>query len=131
MKIQGHCSVSGDPCFEILETFNEPHPLAGQPRRIGKPLPDAVRVTLVLVDGTTADFTCKQRYVPEFYAHLPLIWREVQDRVRFDRKNHKAYKQPDFSEEQHAQMDAWNLAHIDNVPLGVLAWRKWSDINGD
>jgi hypothetical protein len=131
MKTQGHCSISGEPCFDIIETFAAGHPLAGQPRRIGAPHEDAVRVTLVLMDGTMADITVKQRYVPELYAHLPQIWRDVKARTRFDRKNHGAYGQRDFNAAQHATMDAWNLANNDNVPLGVLAWRKWSDINGD
>jgi hypothetical protein len=131
MKQQGHCSVSGEPCFDIIETWDQSHPLAGQPRRIGAPHADAVRVTLVLADGTQADITVKHRYVPELYMSLPQVWREIKERTRFDRKQHRAYRQPDFNENQHAQMDAWNLAFNDNVPLGVLAWRKWSDINGD
>lgn len=130
MKTQGHCAVSGEPCFDILETWRDDHPLAGQPRRIGAPYEDACKVALILVDGTIAEITVKQRYVPELYAHLTQVWRDIKARTRYDRKQHKAYGQPDFSPDQHATMDAWNLRFNDNVPLGVLAWRKWSDIHG-
>jgi len=132
MKVTGSCVVSGEPCFVVTETYPLSHVLAGQPRKFGPPLDDACRVTLVLVDGTLADITVKQRYVPELYVHLAQVWRDIKARTRFDRKHHKAYGQPDFNDEQHAKMDAWNLAFNDNVPLGVLAWRKWKDvINGD
>jgi len=125
MKRIGHCAISGEPCFQVIETWPHGHALEGHPRRLGAPLDDAAVVTLVLVDGTRCDVTVKQRYVPEFYAHLPQVWRDIKARTRFDRKQHKAYGQPDFNEAQHAQMDVWNLAFNDNVPLGVLAWRLW------
>jgi len=123
MKRVGHCAISGEACYEVVETWPTGHALEGHPRKLGPPLADAAVVTLVLVDGTMADVTVKQRYVPEFYAHLPQVWRDIKARTRFDRKHHRALGQPDFNDAQHAQMDAWNLTFNDNVPLGVLAWR--------
>jgi len=129
MKVAGHCAVSGERCFEITEWFPARHPLAGQPRRFGKPLDDALAVTLVLVDGSRADITVKRQYLPDLYLHLPQIWRDIKARTRYDRKHHRDYGQQDFTQDQHAQMDAWNLSFNDNVPLGVLAWRRWKDIS--
>lgn len=127
MKIPGHCSISGEPCFDVVSTFPEDHPFAGQPKRLGQPHPDALRVTLIMASGTNMQITVKECELTELHTHLPEMWRNIKARLRAERKAHKALKQPDFSDDQHQFMDEENIRFNDNIPLGVLCWERWTD----
>jgi len=129
MKAAGLCSVSGEECFDVLEYWPANHPVyAGQPRRLGAPHDDALRVTVVLVNGSRMNLTIKAQYLADFHVALPEVWRVVKEATRTLRKAHKHLGQIDFSPQQHAAADRFNLAFNDNVPLGVLCWEKWKDI---
>ena len=130
MKTPGNCSVSGEPCFDVLETWADGHPLAGTPKRLGKAHDTAMCVTLVLTDGTTAYITVHRDYLADLHLHLPAVWRACKERTLFDRKHHLAFGSPDFSPEQAAQMDEYNLKMNDNVPLGVLCVERWLNHGG-
>lgn len=128
MKAAGLCSVSGEPCFEVLEYWPPDHPVfAGEPRRLGKPHDDAIRVTVVLMNGSHMTLTIKEQYLGDFHVALPEVWRLIKGTTRTLRKAHKHLGQPDFSPAQHSQADRYNLAFNENVPLGVLCWERWKD----
>lgn len=130
MKVVGHCSISGEPCFEVHSTWPDNHPFAGEPRRIGSPHKDALRLTLVLVDGSLMNVTIKAQELADFYSNLTGLWHSIKERMRRERKAHVALRQGDFDEDQHRFMDEDNLRFNDNVPLGILCWQRWTDING-
>lgn len=127
MKIPGHCAVSGNQAFEILEYWPPDHPFAGQPRRLGKPYVSALRVWLVLTDGSQMPITVLDEYLDQVSTRLPAIWHDIKARVSAERKAHRALGQKDFSPAQHSFMDLHNLKHNDTAPLGVLCWERWSD----
>lgn len=128
MKAAGLCSVSGEECFDILEYWPDSHPVyAGMPRRLGRPHDDALRVELIMADGSHMSLTIKAQYLPDLHLSLPQVWALIKRTTRALRKAHKALGQADFSEKQHRQADLGNLRFNDNVPLGVLCWERWKD----
>lgn len=129
-RLTGRCVVSGEPCFEVLETWPAGHPSAGEPRRLGRPLPKALRVTLVLLDGTTTTVTVCADHLAEVTAALPRVWHALCRKMRHDRKSHRELGQRDFNADQHAAADAANLRFIDNRPLGILCHERWSEVIG-
>jgi hypothetical protein len=56
----------------------------------------------------------------------PELWHDIKTRMRAERKAHRALKQADFDEKQHAFADEVNAAYNDDPPLGVLAVEPWS-----
>ena len=68
-KVLGHCLACCDAVYEVREAWPEGHPLAGQPRLLGKPLDTATQVRFLLSNGTTADVTfcvpCAEMLAPE------------------------------------------------------------------
>lgn len=127
MKRPHLCTVCDQQCFEVMALWPDDSPLAGEPRRVGRPTPDAVRVDLVLTDGTRTTFTVHDRCVETLEETLPAAWRKMLERMRWERKHHKALGQKPFTPEQLAHADAVNLALVHNVPLGVLAVERWVD----
>lgn len=130
MKIPGHCTVTGEPCFDIRETWPSGHPMEGQPRSIGNPHDNALRVTLVTVSGATMVMTMTMDGVARLGSSpslLPALWAEQKDRMRLERTSHRALNQSPFTPEQNAHADASNIAFNDDVPLGILCYERWID----
>ena len=75
-KIAGCCSLCDEPCFEVMQRWDAGDKRAGEPKRLGAPNEDAVRVTFLLIRGSRADFTfcgrCAATLSPEQYT---LLWR--------------------------------------------------------
>ena len=63
MKTLGHCTLCDKEVFEIIRRYpsylpnGSDHPYANEPMKVGKPLPDAKRVSFVLLDGSRCDLT--------------------------------------------------------------------------
>ena len=131
MKVAGCCSVSGEECFDVLEYWPADHPVyPGQPRKMGKAHDDALRLTLVLMNGSQMNLTIKEQYLADFHLALPQVWALIKQTTRHIRKGHKALGQQAFDAMQHAQADVNNLQFNDNVPLGVLCWERWKNHGG-
>lgn len=77
-KIPGACSLCDEMCFEVMARWSENERYPGEPKRLGRPIEDAVLVTFLLIDGTRADFTfcgrCAEALNPGQY---PDIWRKA------------------------------------------------------
>lgn len=73
-KIAGCCTSCDQPCFEVLARWDEGTPLAGEPKGLGMPNGDALRVTFLLFDGTHTDLTfcaaCAAALAPERYSEI-------------------------------------------------------------
>ena len=130
MKTAGLCAVSDEECFEIREYWPEKHPFAGEPRRFGAPHKDALRVALVMADGSLMHITIKACELVNLETNLPATWCRIKERMRHERKAHAALNQRDFTLEQHRFMDEENLRFNDNVPLGILFAERWRDVRG-
>lgn len=76
-KIAGCCSICDAPCFEILavQSAADKHP--GEPKRLGPPNDDAMRITFLLFNGRNTDMTfcggCAESLATESYT---LLWRK-------------------------------------------------------
>ena len=72
-KQVGCCTLCGKEVFEVKGRWPSSHPLAGEVKKIGGPLPTAYRATLVLMSGCKASVTlCGScRPTPQ---RLPELW---------------------------------------------------------
>lgn len=107
-KTAGHCSKCDKPVFEIRN----------QPGRtyVGHPAADALCVSLLMLDGSTADVTVCEACLHTLYEDsLPGFWNEVI--------------LPAFAEEG-SNPDFWSFMS-ENPPLGVLYVRPWSEVTDD
>lgn len=73
-KLAGCCSLCDAPAFEILQRWDEGERRAGEPKRLGPPLPGSMRITFLLLNGRVTDMTvceaCAAVVAPEHYATL-------------------------------------------------------------
>lgn len=127
MKVPGMCAVCGKAAFEVLKTWPDGHPFAGEPRELGRPIKQAKRVTLTLMDGSNTAVTVHEACLPSVVESLPKIWHDINLRYTAERKAHLALNQKDFNEAQHRKADEVQLHFIHNRPLGVLAIEDWSN----
>ncbi len=104
-KTAGHCSKCNKPVFEIRN----------QPGRtyVGLPAADALCVSLLMLDGSTADVTVCRECLADLI--VPELWREVI--------------LPAFAEEG-ANPKFWSFMS-ENPPLGVLYVRPWREVGTD
>lgn len=112
-KLTGCCTDCDDPVFEV-NTMNPD----GTPRSVGAALPNAMRATLVLTDGSTCDMTFCEGCMEAIEAHLPAIWAKCLRSFAAEPVD------PEIRDEIRA--DQVRLATM--VPLGVVAVRRWCDI---
>ncbi len=123
-KTVGSCTVCDEPVFEILTVYPNDHPLAGEPRSVGRPLDNALRATLVLTDGSTIDLT----HCEDCELDLPHIWQKClatftyEDRTRVERG---AQPMTEVQRQNHRDQLVRLAAEI---PLGLLYTRKWIEI---
>lgn len=76
-KIPGCCSLCDTPVFEVMARWDEGEKRAGEPKQLGAPNEDSVRVSFLLMNGRTTDMTlcgeCAGALNPEQYTTL---WRK-------------------------------------------------------
>lgn len=113
-----HCCTL---CDEVLWDVKATHPETGEPARIGQPLEHAWRARLVLVDGATTTLTFCEKCLPAAAERLPEIWRRCLAAFVHERDGRA------LAPERAAANEADLRRLIDNVPLGILAARKWSE----
>lgn len=77
-KIAGHCTTCNCECFHIVERNGEDERRPGEPKRVGKPHDDTVRITFLLINGSRMDLTfcghCANSITPSDYTP---IWQKV------------------------------------------------------
>ena len=56
-KIAGCCTVCDARCFDVLQVNAENERNPGEPKRLGAPTEDAMRLTFMLYDGAHSDMT--------------------------------------------------------------------------
>ena len=127
-KKVGCCSLCDKPIMDVIQTWTK-GPLAGEVRQFGKFLPDVRRTTLVLVSGAHIDFSfcaiCKA--TPE---NLPLIWQKMLLAAGLEcskewRENHGL--KPYDKRQEWGACGVLNR-HLNDLPLGILRTRLWSEI---
>lgn len=77
-KITGHCSLCDKRVFDVLSVFEAHEIYPGEPKQIGAPTNEAVRMTFLLWDGCKMQLTfcadCADRLTTENYGYL---WQRV------------------------------------------------------
>lgn len=76
--VAGCCANCGAQCFEVMAVFDQHERLPGEPKRLGPPNADAVRVTYLLIDGSKAMLTfCGDCAGQPIEPHFSEIWWRV------------------------------------------------------
>lgn len=76
-KIGGCCSLCDQPCFEVMQRWDEGEVRAGEPKVIGRPNPDSVRIAFMLFTGGYTDMTfCGQCAADLKPSHYTALWRK-------------------------------------------------------
>ena len=130
MKHLGRCTLCDEPCFEILETFTKGD-VAGFAKKLGRPLETAMRVTVILMDGSHSDVTlCSS--CPVTPETLPLLHQQMLETWAFEGSNGKREQMGGKSLDlaQEWQMGAWQLTQFRNIPLGILHEETWQEAMG-
>lgn len=74
--IGGCCALCDVPCFEVEARWSEGEKRAGDPKALGKPMNDSVRVAFLLFGGSWMALTfcgpCAGKLAP---SHYTLLWR--------------------------------------------------------
>lgn len=124
-KIAGCCSLCDKPQFEVLRKYTE-GPRAGEPADFGKPDPDTRRITFLLADGSTTDMTfCESCAVDIPFSE---VWRRNMAAFVFEFENRENHGLRPLTEKQHDQQRKDLVKLADNIPLAVVANRRWSEI---
>ena len=129
MKRVACCSCCDEELFDVWEYWPENHAVfPGHPRKTRTPRDNALRLTVILVNGSMMNLTVCEHCLPELHLSIPALWQGIKAQTRRVRQGHKALGQESFSEEKNVEADGYNLKFNDNVPLGVLCWQRWKDI---
>ena len=127
MHKMGCCICCAKAVFESITTWVSPHPLAGEMRKVGKPAADAVRLTLLLMDGSTVTMTvcedCETSNLP-----LAVMWSRAMVRTQWENENRACMGVGGLNDRQKAIVDETMMKLVFNPPLGVLGRSKWEDI---
>lgn len=124
-KRTGHCSLCDCEMFHVKSI----DVVSGDPTALGAPHDHAWRVHLLLADGTMAAATLCAKCLPLAPARLPELWRRVMMAFAHEggrRGSHHA--RPRLTPSQQEEQRAHLVALYSNVPVGILAAEKWSEV---
>ena len=127
-KQVGCCTLCGKEVFEVRERWPRDHPLAGEVRRIGSPLPSARRASLVLMSGVITYVTlCSS--CPPTPERLPELWDICMDAQAQDIDNERravigARPIADFLRETYISN---TVKMVVDLPIAVLSIYPWEE----
>lgn len=129
-KLIGCCSVCDKEVFKILEVYPQEHPYAGEPRRAGRPLEDAVRATILLTDGKKLDITLCEACYEVSELHISLIWKRLlySWAQEVTPENLQALGKPQLNKRQREQVDKWLVEMQSQAILGIVYAERWTEI---
>jgi hypothetical protein len=122
----GCCIVTGEPVFQVITVYPEGHPLAGRPLKIGAPLENALRATLVLLNGV-ATVTVAREMLDALSQELPNIWRRVLRTSLYEEENRLMLGGAPRSPEEARKHQEGLEKLLANIPIGVLCAVPWRD----
>lgn len=115
--IAGHCMHCDAPCWEVKQVWTAGERYPGEPKRLGKLVTDAVRVSFMLLDGNRIDVTlcadCGESFNPEHYVSL---WSKIQ---RSWHREMTAMNKP---------IHDWFWKSFDNLILAEMGRVKWREL---
>ena len=76
-KIAGCCSLCDQPCFEVMQRWDEGEKRAGEPKVLGPANPDATRIEFLLFNGRRTSMTlCGTCADGLERTHYTTLWRK-------------------------------------------------------
>jgi len=128
LKIEpGHCWLSGKKCFEILESYQGSHLLAGHVRKIGRPLPEAYKVVLLFIDGSIGHVTIHESCIEDVVKNLNPLWHSICERTLFEWREREAFGVRKDEKTDKLAISGIISKTLDNPPIDVLAISRWSE----
>ena len=133
-KRLGYCPITGVQLFEFVAQFPHDHPLAGEPLRLGKPFPHAMRVFLILTSGAHMAVSMSSEGLDkllggEFY------WPELHKRIMrgfMHEQGTAVFRSGKVTSQKQAQQLRQNMIKLYNSPsIGVLDATPWTQIKGE
>lgn len=138
MKSTGCCTICDKEVFDILERYpsylpdGTKHPHSEEARKVGLALPDAKRVTFVLLDGSHCDLTFCSNCTP---GKISDMWKKCIESTIFDalpdtraKINEPSIRYKfDTREQMICAKFLINLVY--NIPFGELYAIEWSYYN--
>lgn len=129
-KQPGCCTLCGREVFGVRARYPNDHPLAGEVRQVGAPLPTARRVTLLLMSGRTTTVTlcssCKP--TPQRLSELWTVCTQANAQELEDERR-AAIGAGAFTEEQRHACTAVVQGQVVDLPIAVLALHSWEEIH--
>ena len=119
----GHCWISGKPIAEIQKVYPRDHPLAGHVAVVGKLLPEATKITMLLMDGKQCEIRVHKDHVAEI--DLNDIWHSLID-AEWHNYTHRQFL-PHYNAEQAAKAHE-NQIRLLQPPVAILDIQHSDDI---
>lgn len=118
-KKAGCCTLCDEPCFEVISTWDAHERYPGEPKRLGKVVGDATRISYMLLDGRSCDLTfCEDCAQTVNQTHYVEIWEKV---CRTWRREMKTTGTP---------VPDWYYEQFNNGLLSEMGRVLWRDLNG-
>jgi hypothetical protein len=130
-KKAGCCTLCDNEVYEVRSYFPMESILAGFPRKLGKPLPSARKVSYALRDGSHCDLTCCETCEPAMRdpAQFPALWQKVLRTFLFEERDDVRALLPapvrTPTESAHIQKELQALSN--NQPIAVICVTSWSN----
>lgn len=124
----GHCWLSGKECFEIKAVYANDHPLAGHVLRVGNPMPEAWRVTLLLMDGKIMNITVHEECLETIPEHLNELWHLICEKEVFSYQHCKDADHTIDDDKAKSAYESTAKLIANNPPLGIVNMVRWMDV---
>lgn len=130
-KLLGHCSICDAQVAEITHQYPQSHPYAGEPTRLGEFQDNALRATLVLINGSMMGVTICTECEPLLETSILKIWDRVVAgwKLEISDDHRVLLGLKTYTEAQREDVDLWFKTACGEPPMGVLCVRPWKDVD--
>ncbi len=129
-KKLGCCTICDTLIAPVIVTFPSDHPYAGEPRKIGRPFDDSIRLVIILTDGSTIDVTVCKECAVTAEDNLCLIWRKiVAGWARETSDEHRMLiGAKAYTKKERSDVNKWKAKILKHIPIGILCKTNWKDV---
>jgi len=126
----GCCALCDAQVFESITTRTEGHPLAGDIALRGKPKSDAIRVMLVLMDGSVNYQSVCEKCLPYLSNGMAKLWKKNMKRqvMGIGAEYRQQMGMSPLNDQQRESVEVEALRMLNNRPIGVIAVQRWREV---
>lgn len=130
IKQAGCCSLCDKEVFEIVSWLPNDHPFAGRVAKVGKPLEDAVRVSLLTDCGNQVLATLCEACSSNVKEEFSRLWDRIVEGWEFEvsEEFHIIMNKKILNPKQKEQQGKWLDCMRKSFILEVLYREKWTEI---